>query len=55
MIDTVKRTKSLNKVKPIENISKNLQRFLEIHPVKKKSFFNINCQTMHMSTRILSD
>ena len=55
VIDRGKRSKTLSEVKPVENISKNLQSFLEISLVQKKSFFHINCETMHMSTRILSD
>ena len=47
VIDRGKRSKTLSEVKPVENISKNLQSFLEISPV--------NCETMHTSTRILSD
>ena len=47
-----KRSKTLSEVKPVENISKNLQSFLEISPVQKStlciswtepiSFFHIN-------------
>ena len=36
VIDRGKRSKSLNEVKPVENISKNLQSFLEISPVQKE-------------------
>ena len=49
VIDRGERSKTLSEVKPAENISKNLQSFLE------KSFPHINCQIMHMSTRILLD
>ena len=38
MIDRGKGSKTLNKVKPIENISKNLPSFLEISPVQKEIF-----------------
>ena len=31
-----KRSKTLSEVKPVENISKNLQNFLEISPVQKE-------------------
>ena len=31
-----KRSKTLSEVKPVENISKNLQSFLEISPVQKE-------------------
>ena len=33
-----KRSKILNEVKPVGNISKNLQSFLEISPAQKKVF-----------------
>ena len=36
MIDRGKRSKTLSEVKPVENISKNLQSFLEISPVQKE-------------------
>ena len=55
MIDKGKRSKTLNEVKPVEKINKNLQSFLEISHVKRKSFFHTNYETMHMSTRILLD
>ena len=55
VIDRGKKSKTLSGVKTVENMSKNLQSFLEISPMQKKSFFHINCETMHMSTRILSD
>ena len=42
MIDKGKRSKTLSEVKPVKNISKNLQSFLEIN-------------LMHMSSRILLD
>ena len=35
-IDRGKRNKTLSEVKPVENINKNLQSFLEISPVQKK-------------------
>ena len=39
-----KRSKTLSAVKPVENVSKNLQSFLEIGPVQKEdlpsSFIN---------------
>ena len=37
MIDRGKRSKTLSEVKLVENISKNLQSFLEISPVRKKT------------------
>ena len=36
VIDRGKRSKTLIEVKPVENISKNLQSFLEISPVQKE-------------------
>ena len=52
VIDRGKRSKTLSEVKPVENISKNLQSFLVLC---NRKTFNINCKTMYMSTRILSD
>ena len=54
VIDRGKRSKTLSEVKPVENVNKNQQSFLEMSPVQRKSF-NINCKTMHMSTIILLD
>ena len=34
VIDRGKRSKTLSEVKPVENITKNLQSFLEISPVQ---------------------
>ena len=36
MIDRGKRSKTLSEVKPVENINKNLQSFLEISPLQKE-------------------
>ena len=36
MTDRGKRSKTLSELKPVENISKNLQSFLEISPVQKE-------------------
>ena len=36
--DKGKRSKTLSKVKPVKNISKNLQSFLEISPMQKEVF-----------------
>ena len=36
VIDRGKRSKTLSKVKPVENISKNLQSFLKISPMQKE-------------------
>ena len=38
MINSGKRSKTLSEVKPVENISKNLQSFLEISLVQKEVF-----------------
>ena len=54
VIDGGKRSKTLSEVKPVENMSKNLQSSLEISPVQKE-VLNTNCETLHMSIRILSD
>ena len=37
VIDRGKRSKTPSEVKPIENISKNMQSFLEISPVQKEA------------------
>ena len=59
VIDTGKRSKTLSEVKPVENITKNPQSFLQISPVEKEVLpshkLHLNCKTMHMSNRILSD
>ena len=36
VIDRGKRSKTLSELKPVQNISKNLQSFLEINPVQKE-------------------
>ena len=36
VINRGKRSKTLSEVKPVKNISKNLQSFLEISPVQKE-------------------
>ena len=36
VIDRGKKSKTLSEVKPVENINKNLQSFLEISPVQKE-------------------
>ena len=41
-----KRSKTLSEVKPVKNLSKNLQSFLEISPCKRKSFIHINCESI---------
>ena len=44
VIDRGKRSKTLSEVKPVENISKNLQSFLEIIPVEKEVFLSRKLQ-----------
>ena len=49
-----KRSKALSEVKAIKNISQSPQSFLKINPVQKEVLFlHVNCNTMHMSNRIL--
>ena len=36
VINRGKRSKTLSEVKPVKNISKNLQSFLEIRPMQKE-------------------
>ena len=36
VIDRGKRSKTLSEIKPVENISKYLQSFLEVNPVQKE-------------------
>ena len=56
VINREKRRKTLSEVTPVEKISKNQQSFLDIRAVEeRKSFLHINWETMHMTTRILSD
>ena len=40
VINRGKRSKTLSEVKLAENISKNLQSFLEISPVQKEALFS---------------
>ena len=40
MIDRGKRSKTLSDVKPVENIIKNLQSFLEINPMQKEGLLS---------------
>ena len=51
MINRGKKSKTLNEVKRVENISKNLQDFLEISPLQKEVVPSVNCKIMHMSTK----
>ena len=44
VIDSGKRSKTLSEIKPVENISKNLQSFLEINPVQKEALFSHELQ-----------
>ena len=52
VIDRGKRSKTLSEVKPVINITKNPQSFLEINPVQKKV---LPSYKMHMNSRILLD
>ena len=40
VIDRGKKSKTPSEVKPVENIIKNLQSFLEISPVQKEVFLS---------------
>ena len=44
MIDRRKRSKTLSEVKPVENVSKNLQSFPEISPVQKEVLLSYKLQ-----------
>ena len=44
VIDRGKRSTTLSEVKPIENINKNLQSFLEKSPVQKEVLFSNKLQ-----------
>ena len=44
VIDRGKRSKALSEVKLVENMSKNLQSFLERSPVQKEIFLSNNLQ-----------
>ena len=50
-----KRSKTMNEAKPVENINKNLQSYLEISPTKKDCVKPFRLKAMYMSNRILSD
>ena len=54
MIDRGKRSKTLNEVKPVGNISKNLPKSLEIRPMQKEVLSN-KWKTMHIRDGILLD
>ena len=54
MIDRGQRSNKLNEVKPVENINKNSQDFLEISVVQKEFLHSHNLQD-HAYDRILSD
>ena len=49
------RKRTLNEVKPVENLSKNPQIFLKISAVQKEAFPSDNCKTINTSNGILSD
>ena len=44
VIDRGKRSKTLSEVKPVENINKNLQSFLEISPMQKEVLLSYKLQ-----------
>ena len=44
MIDRGKRSKTLSEVKPVKNISKNLQSFLEISCMEKEVLLSYKLQ-----------
>ena len=49
VFDRGKRSKTLSEVKQVENISKNLQSFLEISPVQKEDLTSHKLrETMHI-------
>ena len=54
VIDQGRRSKTLSEVKPVKNISKNLQSFLEISPMQKEVLLSHKLEDMHMSNRIFS-
>ena len=47
MIDRGKRSKTLCEVKSVQNISKNLQSFLEISPMQKEALPSYKLQDMN--------
>ena len=53
--DSGKRSKTLSEVKPVKREVRIRRVFRGYVPRKRKSFFHINYETMHMSNRILSD
>ena len=50
-----KRSKTLSEVRPVGNIRKELQSFLETSPMQKEVFPSHKLQDVHMSSRILYD
>ena len=44
VINRGKRSKALSEVKPVENISKNLQSFLEKSPIQKEALISHKLQ-----------
>ena len=49
VINRGKRSKRLSEVKPVENVSKNLQSFLEISPMPNEVLPSNKLQDLHMS------
>ena len=52
VINGGKRSKTLSEVKPVKNVSNNLQSFLEISPMQKEGLHSYKLKTMHMNTRV---
>ena len=46
-----KRSKTVGEVKPVGNIRKELQSFLETSPMQKEVFSSYKLQDVHMSRR----
>ena len=44
VFDREKRSETLSEVKPVKNISRNLQSFLEISPMQKEVLFSHKLQ-----------
>ena len=52
MIDKGKTNKTMSEVKPVENVSKNPQSFLEVSFMRKEVLLS---HKLYMKSRILSD
>ena len=51
VIDRGKRSKTLSEVKQVENISKNLQSFLEISPMQKEDLLEGVLESLRIKER----